>query len=109
MRELGIEDKISRELDEREHEPLLIFGFDNLRYLTGSALPFVNDLDREKSAVLLCAGEKPVLFSPLRLRDSMRGEGRIRTVRSYDSVRGETVEELIACVMKEKGLEAKRC
>jgi len=47
MRELGIEDKISRELDEREHEPLLIFGFDNLRYLTGSALPFVNDLDPE--------------------------------------------------------------
>jgi len=90
MRKLGILEKLTEELTQSPFEAVLVFGYDNIRYMTGAVLPFLGSLSPDTAAVFWKKNEEPVVIVPSGLRDTMRAAGRIRNVQGYAPLKGSS-------------------
>ena len=100
MRQLGVIEKLGLHLNHSSYDAVLIFGADNIRYVTGASVPFLPALERGAVACLLIKGSEPVLLVPAWLRDTFRDQGMVRNVKAYGHARSVagSVHELVTAV-----------
>jgi len=105
MRNLGIIEKIQAELEDTTFDAMLVFGHDNIRYITGAAVPFLGSMPRDTAAVFWEKGGEPVLIVPEHLRDTFRVAGKVRNVQSYGpSTPFKAIEYLVRDLLEKSGL-----
>ncbi|MBN2051303.1 MAG: aminopeptidase P family protein [Spirochaetales bacterium] len=105
MKALGTIDKVRRELERTSMDALLVFGTDNIRYLTGAVLPFLHSWPADSLAVMCFRHGNPVCIAPEQLKDTVKYGGNISNVQGYDDIFG-LPGKVKECLEKYTGTEA---
>ncbi len=106
MRNLGIIEKIQAELEDTAFDAVLVFGHDNIRYITGAPVPFLGSMPPDTAAVFWEKDGEPVLLAPEHLRDTFRNAGAIRNVQAYGPASPfSAIEYLVRDLLERSGLQ----
>lgn len=106
MRNLGIIEKMQSELEQCPFDAALLFGHDNIRYITGAVSPFLGSMPPDTAAVFWKKEEEPVLLVPEHLRDTFRAAGGVRNVQGYGPTAPFTaIEYLVRDLLEKTGLQ----
>ncbi len=80
---LNIEEKINAALAETAWDCLVVFGWDNVQYLSGAQIPFIPYRHDERVAVCWSKNSEPVYICPKDIESSVAFFSRIGKIESY--------------------------
>jgi Xaa-Pro dipeptidase len=106
---LFVLEKVKAELAESPYEAILVFGADNVQYLSGAALPAMFSNHREPIYFFLAQDAEPVLVCPAKLKSSLLSLGWVENIVTYQPAQNplEIAENLLLGI-KQIGLDLER-
>ena len=76
-------EKTIQALNASDLDGLLLFGYDNIQYVSGAFLPFLPYRKDLRTAAFISKGGEAVYICPAELASSVKKSGRIHNIRTY--------------------------
>ena len=83
--ELNIGKKVYQALSQSDWDGLLVFGYDNVKFLSGTHLPFLPYRPDLRVSIFWPKFGEPIYICPEELESTVRDFGRIQKIETYQS------------------------